>query len=448
MGSCLARDDGEESNGTTCHSPAGVSLSVASVRQADVELPKLSTGASKRSSGIVNWVAVLIALSFACGGGGLPHCVHFVALTLIVAGGVWCTTSRSSASHSSPEVVEYHCGMRDSAEDCSKRGTDAALPCFRVQDEEAAKMRARGEDPYVGQRLNYLQGTAIPFEPLLSQLTAKQKERYDKFECEFPSALAADARLDRQRFYQMPDRFMMLLFLQADQYNVDLGVKRLVDTVVWRQQFGVDDWIDNPDWKVFSCYLKYRTKRILGFDKSGRVFLAERLGEFFGSDNGERALPRETWTMCHAFELSLIGAAFRVVSIRENRAIHRLNYVGDMAGLRVRQASKLLDFLKYITQGVERYFPETAGKVILFNAPGFLSSLISIAKFFLNKETVANLQVHSGDAKQAKLRDHVGPQVLPREWGGELDYIVPHIPPLPALSPHPTTATKSKFNKQ
>jgi len=135
--------------------------------------------------------------------------------------------------------------------------------------------------------------------------------------------------------------------------------------------------------------------------------------------------------MCHAFELSLVGSAFRQVSIRENRAMHHLTYFGDLSGLRFRQAMALLPFLEFVTKGVERFFPETAGKVTLFNAPAVFAPCISIAKLFLDKNTVANLSVFTALPK-GQFVEEVGPEVFPREYGGKLEYELPHIPVLPA----------------
>merc|ERR1719440_924494 len=118
--------------------------------------------------------------------------------------------------------------------------------------------------------------------------------------------------------------------------------------------------------------------------------------------------------MCHALEFAFAGAAFRESSVRENRAIHRLTYAGDLTGLRWRQCWALLPFLKYIVQGVERYYPETAGRVILFNAPVWIPPLLAAVKLFIHKNTAANLHILSGSKE---LRDIVGPSVLPREWG-------------------------------
>jgi len=337
--------------------------------------------------------------------------------------------SQTSHNPSVQEAVHCHLDVKHGGSD-----PDADLPSFRVSDQEAAKIRARGEDPYIGQRMNYLQGTSVSFGPLLAALSPQQRDTFMTFEKVFPAQLDADTRLKTDKFYQKPDRFTLLIFLQADGFNVKLAAKRLVDTIVWRQQAGVDEWVDNPDWETYNVFQKYRTKRILGFDNSGYLLVAERLGEFFGSDNGERALSRESWLKCHAFELTLINNAFRTISVRENRAIHSVTYLGDLAGLRFRQCSRLLasGYLGYITKGVERFFPENVGKVFVFNAPSFVEFLLPVAKLILDQKTFAKMNVTS-NLPRKKLRDEVGPHVLPQEWGGDLKYVCPHVPTLPPL---------------
>ena len=67
---------------------------------------------------------------------------------------------------------------------------DKVLPVLRPPPEEAARIRARGEDPYAGQRLNYLAGTSVPFEPLLLELGAHQRAKFEEFEQRFPRVSA------------------------------------------------------------------------------------------------------------------------------------------------------------------------------------------------------------------------------------------------------------------
>lgn len=300
---------------------------------------------------------------------------------------------------------------------------------FRVSDEEAANIRARGGDPYIAQRLNYLQGTTVPFGPLFLSLNARERKAFETFQSNFPQKLDADERLDRRKFYQTPDRFTMLLFLQADNYKVDLAIARLVNTIIWRQQSKLDDFVDNPDMKLYNRYLTYRAKLMIGFDRLGRPLLVERLGEFFGSDNGEQALTRDEWSICSSFELTLVGAAFRASSVHHNRPIHRLVYIGDMLSLRFRQAKNTMPYLKFISNCVEEYFPETAGPVYLINAPFFLEFLLKVAYLFLPKTVVANTTVKSGPQPEL-LCEQIGASLVPREYGGDLDYSIPHIPPL------------------
>jgi len=64
------------------------------------------------------------------------------------------------------------------------------------------------------------------------------------------------------------------------------------------------------------------------------------------------------------------------------------------------------------------------------SAPSFFGWLWGLVKLFIDKKIEANMKVHTG-IPAAQLREYFGPEVLPREFGGNLDYSVPHVAVLP-----------------
>jgi len=296
---------------------------------------------------------------------------------------------------------------------------------MRPSEEAAAAARARGEDPYPGQRFNYLQGTSVPFEPLLRDLEPKQM-----MAMKGRASSAACQELDRGRFFQEPDRFTLLLFLQADGYDVRRATKRLLTTMVWRQKSGFEDFVDNPNKEAWNLYWRLRPRRMIGYNAQGWPVFTEPLGAFFGSDNGCRAMPMRLWVLCYAFDVSLQQAAFRWSSIAQNRAVHRVAYIGDIAGLRLRQTSGLIGYLRQLTKEVETHFPECAGSVVIFNTSSmFLTLFNNVVKRFLDPRTASTISLHAGVPKKYFL-DTFGPELIPAEWGGNSTYVLPRIRPL------------------
>lgn len=299
---------------------------------------------------------------------------------------------------------------------------------FRPSPEEASRIRARGQDPYAGQRLNYLAGTNVPFEPLLEELSDLERQRFEELEREFPSRLSMCSGLDRGRYYQEPDRFTLLLFLQADKYQVEAAIKRLLNTMVWRQTSGFEDFVDNPDTDAWALYRLLRPRVTVGYDLQGRPISIEPLGAFMSSDAVE-AMPMSKWVMCYAFDISLQQVAFRKTSILHNRPIHRVVYLGDVSGLSLRRGRPMMTYLRTLTMEVEQHFPESAGYISLFNAPPATATLFAIAKMFIDPRTASRCSIHSG-IPRAFFSTTFGQAGLPVEMGGTLSLAVPRIRPL------------------
>eukprot|EP00928_Gymnodinium_smaydae_P092163 TRINITY_DN75974_c0_g1_i1.p1 TRINITY_DN75974_c0_g1~~TRINITY_DN75974_c0_g1_i1.p1 ORF type:complete len:428 (-),score=58.43 TRINITY_DN75974_c0_g1_i1:98-1381(-) len=307
--------------------------------------------------------------------------------------------------------------------------TDASLENFRPSPDEIAKSRARGEDPFASLRLNYLAGTNVPFETVSGALNSTELARFEEFERKVLEKLSSCPELDRTRFHQLPDKFTMLIFLQADNYDVEKAVARLVSTVLWRQTSGLDDFISNPDDRAWYLYYHLRPRRLVGYDKHHRPVMLDALGEFFGSDNGCSALPMHQWMQCFGYEMSLLQCSFRRTSVRHNKPIHRIAYIGDLSGLRVGQARRLIPLLRAFTSEVERHFPECAGTVVLINAPKIFAFLWRLVQSFVDPKTVATMSVHSG-VPTAFLCESFGEDVVPVEWGGKLNYKVTRVRPV------------------
>eukprot|EP00929_Paragymnodinium_shiwhaense_P108563 TRINITY_DN74883_c0_g1_i1.p1 TRINITY_DN74883_c0_g1~~TRINITY_DN74883_c0_g1_i1.p1 ORF type:complete len:502 (+),score=84.17 TRINITY_DN74883_c0_g1_i1:86-1507(+) len=308
---------------------------------------------------------------------------------------------------------------------------DPSLPFLRPVFDKSYKMpdivKNPALDPYFAQRLNYLGGSSVPFEPSLAALNDMQRECFYELETTFPDVLKAEKNLDRTKFYQEPDRHTLLIFLQADCYNVKKASERLRKTILWRQQSGFEDFIDNPDMEAWLTYWRVRPRRVLGYDKRGYVVSVEPLGQWLGGEGSPSAMSMEKWLLCYAFDMSLQQRAFRESSIKHNRPIHRLAYIGDLAGINLGTTIQRVGFLRCLLS-IEMAFPECAADVILINAPKAVTVPLNMAKRFMDPRITEKVSVHEG-VPVDYLREKFGPEGLPKAYGGCMDF--PLIPTMP-----------------
>lgn len=238
--------------------------------------------------------------------------------------------------------------------------------------------------PRPGYRLNWMEGTGVPFEPELEALTEKQRNAFRAYSEMFLRRFESCTDVDRNKFYQTPDNFTMLRFLQADDYNIEKAVNRLIGTCIWRQKSGFDDFVSNPHKDALRLYFALRPRQILGIGVGGRPSMVERIGAFFSDETLIQAMPLHLWIMCYSFDLTIILESFRQTSQKHNRMIHHINYIGDLNGSRLWASIKMMPFLKELTKEVEMHFPEIIGQVSLINSSFVVEKSWNIAKRFLD----------------------------------------------------------------
>jgi len=91
--------------------------------------------------------------------------------------------------------------------------------------------------------------SGVSFENALDALGEKEQSAFKTFVPHFQRKLADDVEIDRKKFFQEPDNFTMLRFLQADDYDIDRATTRLLNTCAWRQKSGFEDFVTKPNRK-------------------------------------------------------------------------------------------------------------------------------------------------------------------------------------------------------
>jgi len=275
-----------------------------------------------------------------------------------------------------------------------------------------------------GMRLNGFAGLSnLNFErDVLQTVSAEQRRAYDEFSAQVDRACALRrAHQDPLLAFDVPDGFTKLRFLQGDGYHVDAAVTRLLNTMAWRQRIGLDEFISRPNAALLAQYRRLRPRRLLGYDKFDRPFIVERLGEFFSLR--ARGLSLEDWVLCYAYDVSELLASMREASAAFGGWRHHVSYMGDMRGLSARHAMAFLPVLKHLIKQVDVHFPEIAGQLLLIHVP--MAHLWPMVRSFLDPCTAARITIDAG-ARIDQMDALFGRAVIPVEYGGELDVVIPH----------------------
>ena len=263
---------------------------------------------------------------------------------------------------------------------------------------------------------------------VLSKLSPENRAAYAKFDDAFEAALKArQASSPSWPFRERPDAFTKLRFLQADKYNVDAATTRLLNAMAWRVTSGLDEFVDNPNEKLLRRSALLRPRRIVGFDANFCPLMVERLGEFFGSDEAFKGLPLADWIRSYSYEVCEVTAWTRAGVELGGPYQHQLDYIGDLTGLRMYSALRLLPFLQALVKEVEMHFPELGGRISLINAPSIVATLWPLVKKFLDPNTAAKITISSGCPTDTLVQLY-GADALPQYLGGRNPVDIAHPP--------------------
>ncbi|KAI0031553.1 CRAL-TRIO domain-containing protein [Vararia minispora EC-137] len=211
----------------------------------------------------------------------------------------------------------------------------------------------------------------------------------------------------------------LLRFLRARKFDVVKAKEMLLAYEQWRKDFGVDDILQNFDFKEKEQVDKYYPQYYHKLDKDGRPIYIEVLGKLdvkalYAITTQERQLQR----LVYEYEKSIterLPAASRTVG----HPVETFCTIMDLAGVSLSAFYRVKDYVSKATQiGQDRY-PETMGRFFIVNAPWGFSTVWAIVKPWLDPVTVAKIDVlGSGAQVKQMLLQHIPAESLPREYGG------------------------------
>lgn len=224
------------------------------------------------------------------------------------------------------------------------------------------------------------------------------------------------------------DDITLLRFLAADQFSVDKGLVRLLNTLKWRESFGCERLLTHPPPNV-ELYQQLRMRHFVGVDRENRPILMERLTEFCSNQPGlGRPFSADEWLRLYTWDLERHFPEMRRSAEACGRPVRHFIYVGDASGFKAHHL-RTLPLLKHLAGGVEAHFPEMAKHIIIINAPAVADLAYKIAKRFLDPNTARKVEICTGAAGLKRLLELAGHSAIPREFGGTSDYVLPNTVP-------------------
>ncbi|KAF5337001.1 hypothetical protein D9611_002918 [Ephemerocybe angulata] len=243
----------------------------------------------------------------------------------------------------------------------------------------------------------------------LGNLTITQQHCLDKIK----AYLKESGLFDEERH----DDATLLRFCRARKFDFEATKTMIVAAENWRKEFGVDDIVQNFDFKEKAEVDKYYPQFYHKVDKDGRPLYIEQLGKLdikalYAATTPERQLKRLVWE----YEKSL-RTRIPVCSRLVGHPVSTFCTILDLGGVSLSNFYRVKDYVSAASSiGQDRY-PETMGKFYIINAPWAFTAIWSVVKGWLDPVTVQKIQILGG-SYQSELLKQIEPQNLPKIFGG------------------------------
>ncbi|KAM4066494.1 CRAL/TRIO domain-containing protein [Hirsutella rhossiliensis] len=214
---------------------------------------------------------------------------------------------------------------------------------------------------------------------------------------------------DRERLWLT--RECLLRYLRATKWSVDESAKRLLSTLAWRREYGLDDFTA----EYISPEQETGKQIIAGFDRLGRP--CQYLNP--GRQNTD-ASPRQIHHLFYMVE--------RVTDMMPP-GVETLSLLINFKPSKQRQNTSVpVSTAREVLNILQNHYPERLGKALIINVPWLVSGFFKIIQPFIDPVTRGKLKFNE-DMKQ-----YVPPEQLwSADWGGNMDLEYDHGVYWPAL---------------
>ncbi|CAG9979644.1 unnamed protein product [Clonostachys byssicola] len=251
-----------------------------------------------------------------------------------------------------------------------------------------------------------------------AELTADQKTKYEallakvkefkevKCTTESKSGDLTDGE------HQWLSRECLLRYLRATKWNVDESAKRLLDTLAWRREYGLEGF--TPEY--ISPEQETGKQMIFGYDRFGRP--CQYLNP--NRQNTETS-PRQIHHLFYMVE--------RVTDLMPP-GVETLSLLINFKPSKTRKDTSVpISTAREVLHILQNHYPERLGKALIINVPWLVWGFFKLITPFIDPVTREKLKFNE-DMKQ-----YVPPEQLwSADWGGDLEFEYDHETFWPALN--------------
>lgn len=255
--------------------------------------------------------------------------------------------------------------------------------------------------------------------PSQPELTPEQVTKYEALLAQARNFAEINCPKETEKSGPITDRELMWLtrecllrYLRATKWNVDESAKRLLSTLAWRREYGLDDF--TPEY--ISPEQETGKQMIFGFDKQGRP--CQYLNP---NRQNTDASPRQIHHLFYMVE--------RVAEMMPP-GVETLSLMINFKPSKARQNTSVpIATAREVLHILQNHYPERLGKALIINVPWVVWGFFKIVTPFIDPVTREKLKFNED------MKLYVPPEQLwSADWGGNLDFEYDHDTYWPALN--------------
>eukprot|EP00878_Enallax_costatus_P021465 GHUV01022722.1.p1 GENE.GHUV01022722.1~~GHUV01022722.1.p1 ORF type:complete len:454 (+),score=138.54 GHUV01022722.1:1181-2542(+) len=214
------------------------------------------------------------------------------------------------------------------------------------------------------------------------------------------------------------DYYTLLRFLRARNYEFDKAIKMWLDTLQWRQEYDVDNILDNFVFHEREQFLMAYPQGYHKTDKLGRPIYIQLLGKI---DIGtlKQITTEERMIKFHIQEYERCGKVIMpICSKLAGRQIDQTFGIMDVKGVGMSHLSgEVKRLMTTMTKYDQDNYPEMLGRICIINAPLVFKAIWALVKPLLNPRTLSKIQICQSNYTK-DLLEWIDAENLPEWLGG------------------------------